>query len=345
MKHVMKILIIFLVGMTVSCDRIVDFPAEGSGKVYVNALMTDNGRSRIEIGVCQPVGSIENAKPEEVTVILTADGDNVELTADAYDPERKIIAYSTDYRFAAGQKLSLKTFCQGLPDTRSEVVVPAEIPELQILRSEVESYKTDLPEQNIDKLNTLWYFNIRLDEKPEEESYFGVQIIKRNQFEYSGDVPDYEKEQMENKAGVVEVADLYVNGSIAENGELSSMETDMVIDFDGGETVIAKAKERDGYSWTDAWIEPGKRILYSSSYNPALGVNYAIYQYYEYKVRLYRLSSDTYSYLRGRYIIDNSALPVHLGFTPATYTYTNVAGGIGMCGAVTVYESEWTRYG
>jgi hypothetical protein len=43
-------------------------------------------------------------------------------------------------------------------------------------------------------------------------------------------------------------------------------------------------------------------------------------------------------------MIDAADVPIHLGFTPATYTYTNIEGGLGMFGAVSVYESDWIRF-
>lgn len=342
MKHILRSLIAFLIVMTVSCDRIVDFPAEESGKIYIKGIMKDSGQSKIEIGVSQPVGGAEDVSPKDVAVILNADGKRIELTPDVIDED--ILTYTTDFRFAAGQKLSIMTTCNGLTDAQAEVVVPAEIPDVLILRSETDSYRRDSPGQYADQLKTLWCFNIRLGEIPDESPYLGVQVLKRKQYEYTGNVPVHEIDILEKETDVVETDNLYVNTSIGENGTFSSFETDMVVEFEGGETVIAKAKERDGYIWTDAWVEPGKRTLYSSSYNPIMGENYAIYQFYEYKIRIYRLSSETYNYLRARFILNYSTLPTHFGFTPVTYTYTNIVSGIGLFGAVTTYESEWTRY-
>lgn len=39
-----------------------------------------------------------------------------------------------------------------------------------------------------------------------------------------------------------------------------------------------------------------------------------------------------------------SDAPIHLGFSPVTYTYTNVEGGLGMFWAMSVYESDWKYY-
>lgn len=338
MKYRTLILMLSLVVMALSCDRLVDFPAEETGKIYVNAIMTDTGDSRMQIAVSQPVGGTAGISGKNMEVSLTADGETVELTRESGTLSEGMLAYKTDARFSAGQELAFQASCDGLPSVHAKVVVPAEIPEIQIFKSETDSYRTDSPGQQIDGIRRLWQFHVRLDETPYEGSYIGVQVIRRKMYEYSGNVPEAEKDAMEKEAGVEEADDLYVRSVMEGNGEISSIATETVVYFDGGETAVTKA------AWINAWVRPTEKTLVESAYSPVTGVNYAIYQYYEYRIKVYRFSPEMYSYIRARYVSDNSVLPSHLGFTPPTYTYTNIVGGIGVFGAVTAYESEWTRY-
>lgn len=344
MKHRIESLIIFLITMAVSCDKAVDFPAEESGKIYINAIMTDTGLSKMDVGISQPIGGTKSESAQNVKLTLTADGETVELVPDADKLREGILSLTTDTRFTAGQELTVRASCNGLPSVCAEVTIPAELPEILVLKSEAESYKTDSPGQYTDQRTRLWKFDAKLREFPDEESYFGMQVIKRKLYEYYGEVPDDEKKRLEKEAGISEVDDLYVNTIMEVNGAISSIETQMVVEFDGGETAIAQASGNSGQIWINAWVKPTEKTLLSTKYDPIMGINYAIYEYYEYKIKIYRLSYETYCYLKARYISDNTTLPLHLGFTPATYTYTNVVGGIGIFAAVTTYESEWTRY-
>ena len=91
-------------------------------------------------------------------------------------------------------------------------------------------------------------------------------------------------------------------------------------------------------------VEPTKRTILSSGFDALTGLSYAVYQSYEYRIRLYRISAETYDYLAARYVGKNSFLPVYMGFTPPVYVYTNISGGAGMFGTASTYESEWLRY-
>lgn len=72
-------------------------------------------------------------------------------------------------------------------------------------------------------------------------------------------------------------------------------------------------------------------------------LNSKITEAYEYNIKVFCLSPEIYHFLKARYMIDWTDIPVHLGFTPVTYTYTNVEGGIGVFGGASAYESGWIR--
>ena len=91
-------------------------------------------------------------------------------------------------------------------------------------------------------------------------------------------------------------------------------------------------------------ITPSSGGLVSGHFNiSAPERDYEIYEYWEYKMLLYRLSDEIYKHMKARYIRDYYPLEPSLGFTPVTYTYTNITGGLGVFGGVSGYGSEWTR--
>lgn len=62
--------------------------------------------------------------------------------------------------------------------------------------------------------------------------------------------------------------------------------------------------------------------------------------HYKYQLVLYRFSESYYNYLKARYNNDNNDFSA-LGLAPASFVYTNVRGGAGVCGAYTVVYSDW----
>ena len=61
---------------------------------------------------------------------------------------------------------------------------------------------------------------------------------------------------------------------------------------------------------------------------------------YRYQLVLYRFSESYYNYLKAQYNSEHNDFSA-LGMAPASFVYTNVRGGAGVCGAYTVISSEW----
>ena len=60
----------------------------------------------------------------------------------------------------------------------------------------------------------------------------------------------------------------------------------------------------------------------------------------KYSLVLYRFSESYYNYLKARYNSDHNDFS-SLGMAPASFVYTNVSGGAGVCGAYVVSETDW----
>lgn len=60
----------------------------------------------------------------------------------------------------------------------------------------------------------------------------------------------------------------------------------------------------------------------------------------EIRLELYRLSDELYNYCKAQYLVSFNMLS-NFGVTPPNFTYSNIIGGIGIVGAMSVTTSDW----
>lgn len=345
MNTVLNKISIFLLLLVVSCEKVIDFPKDEVGRIYVNAVLGYGLESRINLVVSHPVSGQESSTAVDVTLDVKADGNSVTLARDMdYSSDiQEEISYIVQGDFKPGQVLELNASAPGLPSVKARTIVPPAVPEVEISHKEVKSYKNKEPDQTMGYLTTLLEFRMEVDESHLEDTFWGVQVARKTMYETVGTVPDYKWEEYKEMHGKVEYDDLYVNTRFSEGGALSSQEAELYTVFDGGEMLVLPAETEGEESALYAYVYPEENgRLLAASYNDA-GERYEIYEFFEYNIRLYRLSSELYHFIRARYVIENANIPIHLGFSPVTYTYTNVEGGLGVFGSVASYESGWFR--
>lgn len=329
--------------LALSCEKVVDFPADENGRIYIDAILGQKDGGRINLAVSQPALGSEDASAEDITLSLKADGEPVSLVRDMdYVPETEgMVSYLVEGSFRPDQQLELVAESPDLPSAKALTTVPASLRDVKLTYKEVNTYKNRDPEQTMGNLITLLEFNMAMDEKPDTDIYFGVQVCKRAVYDTVGTVPDHTWEQYEKKYGIVEYDDLYIDATYTEGSAISSAVKEMFVLYDGGEMQVSPAEPEGDGAAVKAYVYPTRKQLMQGSYHD--DARYEIYEVFEYDIHLYRLSPEVYRCLKARYIIDNSRVPIHLGFSPVTYTYTNVEGGLGMFGAVSEYESGWFR--
>ena len=180
-----------------------------------------------------------------------------------------------------------------------------------------------------------------IEEPYAQGKWFGVQILKRKRYEFTGLVPENIRKQYEKQNGIEEFDEICEKETITDNNGLVSVRSNMIVGLNGGDMMITEGMKRD--EKTTCLQIPvkitGKTLVASSSHE-----NYKIYEYHEYKTRLYRLTKESYSYLKSRYIAENSSTLIDLGFSPVNYSYTNITGGLGIFAGTATYDSEWTAY-
>lgn len=318
----------FLLLAVISCENTVFDPIEKEGRIFVEAFLDESGKNLIKVSVAQPIGGSISTSPQQIKIKILADGNEVKLNPDKTHSTSTVCAYRTDTGFEVGQKLKLTAEATRLPSVEAETYIPEKLPKVW----------TD------DNLNTLIYnFNIQLfiEEPYAQGKWFGVQILKRKRYEFTGLVPENIRKQYEKQSGIEEFDEICEKETITDNNGLVSVRSNMIVGLNGGDMMITEGMKRD--EKTTCLQIPvkitGKTLVASSSHE-----NYKIYEYHEYKTRLYRLTKESYSYLKSRYIAENSSTLIDLGFSPVNYSYTNITGGLGIFAGTATYDSEWTAY-
>ena len=347
MKRYVYIILTFLLAL--SCERVIDYPVDERGRIYVNAVVGTEGADRINLVVSRPAFGSEAVSAEDIRLSLTNEGKPVELVRDM-DYESDIegeISYLVHGDFQPGQKLELRAEAEGLPSVKALTSVPARMPDVEVTCREVKSYRDDEEYSGSSSLRTLWELHLTMDERPDKDSFYGVQVIKNVSYDTLGKVPEHHWEDYEN-AGKTEYDALHINSKSGEGGSISSVEKELMVAFAGGDMRVLAAEADGDASALDVYVYPTNSHRKSGSYHyNEAGEEvweWEVQEIYKYKIIVYRLSPEIYHCFRARYMIDMADVPIHLGFTPATYTYTNIEGGLGMFGAVSVYESDWIRF-
>lgn len=322
----------------------MDFPQDDSGKIYINAVVA-GADSRINIMVSQPLNGTESVTADKIRLVLDADGESVMLTRDSdyaasYPGE---VSYMTGKDFESGQNLKLTAEAEGLPSVVAHTTIPEKLPVSAIDCERMFAHMKKDPELMTDHLEEIFNFSVTLDEPVSENSYFAVQMFVRKFHEYTGNVSERDKEYYDSLSEEG-YDDIFVNSEMMENPALSSQKVDMIIDYEGGEMKVLAASSLEDKSVLEIPVKATERRLIRGSYGQNPEDQHEIYECFEYKVKVCRLSTEMYYCLKALYIADNSDAPIHLGFSPVTYTYTNVVGGLGMFGAMSVYESDWKEY-
>ncbi len=347
MKRYFCFILILLLAL--SCERIIDYPVDENGRIYVDAVVGTEDADRINLVVSRPAFGSEAVSAEDIRLSLTNEGKPVELVRDM-DYESDIegeISYLVHGDFQPGQKLELRAEAEGLPSVKAQTSVPARMPDVEVTCREVKSYRDDEEYSGSSSLRTLWELHLTMDERPDKDSFFGVQVLKEVSYDTLGKVPEHHWEDYEN-AGKTEYDALHINSKSGEGGSISSVEKELMVAFAGGDMRVLAAEADGDASALDVYVYPTNSHRKSGSYHYNEAgeevLEWEVQEIYKYKIIVYRLSPEIYHCFRARYMIDMADVPIHLGFTPATYTYTNIEGGLGMFGAVSVYESDWIRF-
>ena len=340
MNKIIKVLCLMV--LLVSCEKIVDFPIEEHGRIYVNAIIGHTDQDRININVSKPTYGSESAKAENVVLCLEADGQPVPLERYMdHEPEFEgEISYLITEKLLPGQNLKLTAHTENLPEVQAVTSVPVPLEKVDVSARLTEVVKEEVGGYSSNSVSFLKEFKISVDNEVGEDEFWGIQIRKKTVLDTLGAVPPEQWDSCKELHGTEQNEAFYV--SQKNSSEISSVDLEMVTIFEGGQMrVTASTKEEDKATATVYIAHYIPRRLRGSYIGNIM--EWEIHQNYEYNVKVCRLSPEMYYCMRAEYIKEWSNPPVHMGFGSASYLYSNVEGGLGMFGAMSSYDTGWFK--
>ena len=292
-------------------------------------MIGDPDNSRIYISQSQPAEGSEQDKIKASKTHIEVKADDNALEVKHIDGALAGIIYSVSGDFTPGSKLTLRAEVEGLPSVTAKSVIPEEIPEVRIGKS-------------VDKARCT--FSISVAESKKKDSFFGVQIMYRKVYEFIGNVPDDIKRQYQSQPVKEEFIGFNEISYNMELGDLSSIGSTLVAELSDQKTLMTPGIAEGSETIITVPVNRLYAGLVQSSLGTAPEDNYGVYEEYEYKVMLFRLTPEIYNHMKARKMAADSPLDPSLGFTPVTYTYTNVSDGLGYFGGVKTYVSEWSKF-
>lgn len=232
------------------------------------------------------------------------------------------MCYYSVAKIKAGDVIEVEAAYKGLPKATSRTVVPQSFP--------VEKVElTCKPGENVGM-----QVRVTFTDPVGSDDYFGVKMVRQEVFQESvGDV-------------VTDVAyrnivtcDFAFDDEPIFNNKVG-LDAALNFDYDYYDYL---------YIWTDTEIQGRTYTLrMDTSYLTPEEFSYTNWDgnvttakvYYRYKIYLYRLTKEFYSFLKSVNDIANNNLGLH-GFAPLRGSYTNVSNGFGVVGGCQISESPW----
>lgn len=310
----------FLLFLLTSCELPFDLKTLGDKdmlKLYCEVVSGDT--TVLDMDVLVPVGyherTPEQVRPEDV--VMTVDGKEVEIRVAADDDPNLDpgTLYVID-RFPMGSEICVKACIEGADPIEAKTMMPLHLDDYRL-----EMQLTDIVSgsYNGNAVRDMVRARLILPEVA-EGTHVGIQYVVRDKTDSCG-VTLFDEQILQ---AVYDVTEFSPDGNLVTGVDFSNLTR-------VGNTGIYVWNATDEYEFlfrhlTDSvseWIdENGETVTWSSDYH--------------FKFRIFALSEEYYQYHSRT---TNEFF--ELGMASPSYTYTNVHGGTGMLGAISVAETPW----
>lgn len=332
MKRIFYILVLFLPAL-ISCEREFDITdLKASPKLYIESIFHDR-QDTVEIIVKPTYPVNENPSqysyPSDLKVYVLEDGEErVVEKADVRFDDHQYKWFVTG-RFRPGVKVEIKAEATGYPDVQSSVEVPEPFNDFSC---SVEKYSDNLD---------LSILHIDYADDPHSNDYYAVSVMNHTKVVYFDGTVFNESSYC--RIHFPESDDFGEYDYTAYNAAGKGWSPERILVFWCDSDSSSKGKQRksiyirekqtpDLWEWTEPMFGGEGEVV---------GTVYDTFY-----VTLYKLSSQTYHYLNGEWNRKYNDF-VYLGLAPATFTYTNISGGIGIFGPMAAsepYPIDWSDY-
>ncbi len=340
MKNNIIYVLLFALIMS-SCEYELDFSGVDVGpRLFLLGTSGSSDTTVVRLRSTVPMGdSNSGSLPlDDARVIMAVNGEEIVIDrADEAVPSLPEGCFYTLHPVRPGDKVEVRASAGGLEPVVAESSVPGAFPENEV-GMEAERWVV-----NGNYTSTRLRFSVSFRDDSESEDYYAMQVCRMKSYYTSYDDGRFEpgKNEYEHVAPISldDQADMdlypsqrpiWVNYSLG-SGLYSDGDAHMMVfddrSFEDGEGVMEFLVKYEEDRVTSATIMNGVTVE-ESGYRCS------------YKVMLYRLSPELYRFIKANEIL-GSGIAILLAAAPPSYVYTNVRGGVGVFGGISVTETGW----
>lgn len=342
-----KLAFLIIIGFAVvtSCERSFDISRQKEASTMWMSFIPSNDYDTtfFYLQATTPLGGPTSpVLTLDETIDVQVNGQPVTLCKSSRSIKDRLQTYYTDRQFSSGDRITAAATVPDVGSINAECLVPESFPDFVWTAKLVA----------LSKFNHKLLVDIEYDAQGSAD-YYGVRVVQLEEI-------DSQEELYDNETGEKYLSELHHSSNIKDLVPIPLSESDYPSPQSEEPVCISPAyfNYLDGskYSEVQIWRDvPGstqsdgsKHMIIASKCNilPArteyssMGLDSWTEYRYKYKLILYRFSDSCYNYLKARYNSSHSDF-TSIGLTPASFVYTNVFGGSGICGAYTVSSSDW----
>lgn len=328
--------------MFTSCEYEFDVKGlEQEGRLFMLSIPGGADTTVVQLMSTVPIGNQtqEAVSVNDVEVEMKIDGKPVALlVGDGSDEDIPEGARYVVGHLAPGTEVEIDASVDGLEPVSAVTSVPPEFPEHEISVEKVELPEFDSNEIRKRQLSVTVSFT----DDGQTEDYYGIQVCRWYTIDRHYD-PDRVSVSGEDEYKFMEP---YLGEITPGDIEISSRNAPLTLSYTRGNGIYSPSPDkRTMLIWDDAGFNGGEASIefstdYTADYDYSFGDAGYVSYLYRYKVYLYRLSPELYRFVKSNWIAWDSQL-VYLGLASPSFVYTNVSGGLGVCGGISCTESPW----
>ncbi len=333
-------IIFFILSVLVfsSCEYELDFSGEDKiRRLFVLGMPGSSDTTFVRLHSTIPMGDrVSRPLPlDEAGVSLIVNGEEIVMKrADEAVPALQDGIFYTLHPVAPGDRVEVRASAEGAEPVWAECLVPESFPENEIVmeidRKDGGNYSRNLK------------FSVTFPDDIGTVDHYAMQVCRRKEhYTYSID-GGYQVQRYEYEIVGVEEDD-------AGQDDLYPFRKPIIVNYNAGIDLYSK-EDAPMVIFDDRTFEDGAgvielitryeedRMTSSTWIDDVLqdGFGYKC----SYRVILYRLSPELYNFIRSNAILEMN-LPILIGAAPPSYVYTNIRGGVGIFGGISVTETDW----
>ena len=349
MKRVFAILVSCIA--LVACDRYFDISDQvGEGTVWMSFIPSNDYDTTFFIlqATTPLVGVTKPVLTRDESVEVKVNGQTLSLEKNARSVPDRLQYYATTYAFKPGDRVEAVATVPGTGSVNASCEVPEPFPaynwKARLARRSSEDYTLyiDLDYADSDKGG---YFGAAVVEYCEIDSQSGLEdpetgVIEWGEVEhmttserslYPSSLSDGEG-LAAGSEDPVSVSPRYYNYfNLNEEGRNGNVQ----IWYDPADSAPAGGRRQVTLAVRPDYISGEKDYHVANE-----GYHHVVTRHCIFRVVLYRFSESCYNYLKAQYNGQTSDFS-EVGLAPASFVYTNVKGGAGVCGSYMVLSSDW----